>query len=142
MDHHSSPGPASAQVSVIGSGISVNGDIEASVDLHIFGKVTGDVRCAMLLLGPAGEVKGDVFADAIRVAGSIHGRVETRDLAVEAGAHIAGDVTYSRIKISNGGIVDGKFTHRPSDVALAAPALLEPVQERPKRAATQAIYIE
>lgn len=143
MDNLSSSAPvAAAEISVIGSGISVTGDIHASVDLHILGKVVGNVRCAVLLLGAEGEVTGDVFADAVRLAGRVHGRVEARDVSVEGGARIAGDVAYSRIRISSGGIVDGRLSHRPGEEEGAGTARIELAEEKPKRAAAQVVYIE
>jgi cytoskeletal protein CcmA (bactofilin family) len=102
-------------ISVIGGGITVTGNIEATVDLDLQGKVHGDVKCATLILGEAAEIKGSVFAERVRASGTIEGSVETGDLAVEATARLTGDVTYSRIRIANGGIVDGKLIYRPAE---------------------------
>ena len=104
-------GPAPSG-SVIGADILVTGNIEAEVDLHIEGRVLGDVRCATLILGEQSSVQGSIFAQRVRVSGSVEGSVETRDLAIEATARVKGDVTYSRLRIANGGIVEGSLTHR------------------------------
>jgi len=128
--------------SVIGAGITVTGNIEASVDLQIHGKVTGDVRCATLLLGEHGEVHGNIHAERVRVAGLVEGSIETGDLAVEASARIAGDVAYSRIRIANGGVIHGKIKHLPAnDVYLGngKPRLVESDIEPPM---AQAVHIE
>ncbi|MGE0179728.1 MAG: polymer-forming cytoskeletal protein [Sphingomonas sp.] len=100
-------------ISVIGADILVTGNIEAEVDLHIEGRVQGDVRCATLILGEKSAVVGSVYAQRVRVSGTVEGAIETTDLAIEAGAHVKGDVTYSRLRIANGGIVAGKMTHVP-----------------------------
>lgn len=109
------------QISVIGADILVTGNIEAEVDLHIEGRVQGDVRCATLILGERSSVVGSVYAQRVRVSGTVEGAVETIDLAIEAGAEVKGDVTYSRLRIANGGIIAGKMTHVSIDDEKSAP---------------------
>src|SRR4028118_2077147 len=70
------------QMSVIGADIVITGNIEASVDLHIEGKVNGDVRCATLILGEASSIEGRIHAERIRASGTVTGSIDTRDLAV------------------------------------------------------------
>ncbi len=111
-----SPAPVSNDhISVIGADILITGNIEAEVDLHIEGRVVGDVRCATLILGERSSVSGNIFAHRVRVSGAVEGSIETLDLAIEAGARVRGDVTYSRLRIANGGIVSGKLEHVPAE---------------------------
>ena len=56
-------------MSMIGADIVVTGNIEAKVDLHIEGRVHGDVRCATLILGENSSVNGSIYADRVRVSG-------------------------------------------------------------------------
>ena len=107
-------GPESeAHISVIGADILITGNIEAEVDLHIEGRVLGDVRCSTLILGERSSVTGNIFAQRVRVSGQVDGSVETIDLAIEAGAQVRGDVSYSRLRIANGGIIAGRMEHVP-----------------------------
>lgn len=105
-DHH---------ISVIGSDILITGNIEAEVDLHIEGRVIGDVRCATLILGERSSVAGNIYAQRVRASGQVEGSIETVDLAIEAGARVCGDVTYSRLRIANGGVVSGRMEHVASE---------------------------
>jgi cytoskeletal protein CcmA (bactofilin family) len=145
MDSNKGEVASDAEVSVIGAGIAVYGNIEASVDLQIQGKVEGDVRCGTLLLGESGEIRGNVTAERVRVAGKVEGSIDTTDLAVEASARVNGDLSYSRIRIANGAVVQGKITYVEREDA-AEPAGLRLVE--PPRAAAQGqgqqkpIYIE
>jgi cytoskeletal protein CcmA (bactofilin family) len=100
------------QISVIGADIVITGNIEASVDLHIDGKVIGDVRCATLILGESSSVMGRVYAARLKVSGTLEGVVETKDLAVEASAHVKGEITYERLRVANGGVLEGTITRR------------------------------
>ena len=102
-----------AQLSVIGADILVTGNIEAEVDLQIEGRIVGDVRCATLILGERSSVSGSIYAHRVRVSGMVEGSVETVDLAIEASARVKGDVSYSRLRIANGGVIEGSMVHRP-----------------------------
>lgn len=97
-----------APSSVIGADITITGNIEASVDLMIEGQVSGDVHCkTTLILGETSTIRGNIYAERVRVSGTVEGAIETRDLAIEATGTVNGDVSYSRVKVSNGGVVEG-----------------------------------
>lgn len=102
-------------MSVIGADIVITGDIEASVDLHIEGQVTGDVRCATLILGENSTVNGRIQAERVRVGGRVDGAVETRDLAIEAGARVTGDLVYERLRVASGGVIEGTMKRVAAD---------------------------
>jgi cytoskeletal protein CcmA (bactofilin family) len=130
------------EVSVIGVGIMVNGNIEATVDLQIQGKVTGDVRCATLLLGDGSEIRGNIVAERVRVAGLVKGSIETKDLAVEAQGKVEGDVTYSRIRVANGAMVHGQMKYEPSQDGGRDEAPLRLVEQQAPAPKAAAVYIE
>ncbi|MGF1549078.1 MAG: polymer-forming cytoskeletal protein [Sphingomonadaceae bacterium] len=109
-----------SNMSVIGADITINGDIEASVDLLIEGKVHGDVRCATLILGEKSSVSGSIFAERVRVGGAVEGTVETRDLAIDATARIGGDIVYERLRVASGGIIEGSMK-RPAQQTVEEP---------------------
>lgn len=131
------------QMSMIGSDIVITGNIEASVDLHIEGRVNGDVRCATLILGEDSMVNGRIYADRVRVSGAVEGAVETKDLAIEASARVTGDITYERLRIANGGVIEGQIKRKPVEDADAGRLkLVEPqgqVQAKPK---PKSVHIE
>ena len=95
--------------SVIGPDTVITGNIEAGLTLQIDGRITGDVRCATLILGEESVIKGSVYADRVRVSGTVDGGIDTKDLAVEATARITGDVSYERLKVASGGVVQGNM---------------------------------
>ena len=136
------------EMSIIGSGIRVIGNIEATDDLHLLGKVEGDVRCVTLILGEKSVIRGSVFAERVRAAGTVEGAIETKDLAVEATARLTGDVTYSRIRIASGGIIDGKMSYRESEEEAGGDARLRLVESgpaakpEPAKPEPKAVYIE
>lgn len=108
--------------SVIGADVVITGDIEASVDLHIDGRIEGDVRCAALVQGADSRIKGRIEAQSARLAGAVEGSVDVGDLVIEASARITGDVTYTTLSIAQGSQVDGRFSPRAPQTGTALPA--------------------
>lgn len=117
--------------SILGSDVVVTGNVSASVDLHVDGKIEGDLKCANLVQGEASEIKGSVVAETAKIAGLLDGAIEAKTLIVHATARITGDVTYESITIENGGKVEGKLSHRRHGaVAAKAPPPLEVVENK------------
>ena len=62
-----------ATFSVLGPDIAITGDLTAKADLHLDGKVGGDISCAALVQGETSEITGAVVAETARVAGKVRG---------------------------------------------------------------------
>lgn len=115
--------------SILGSDVVVTGNVSASVDLHVDGRIEGDLQCANLVQGEASEIKGAVIAETAKIAGLIDGSIEAKTLVIHASARITGDVAYESITIETGGKVEGRLSHRrQGDAAGKLPPPLEVVQ--------------
>jgi len=100
---------ANSTFSVIGSDVTITGDISASVDLHIDGTVEGDIQCASLVQGESSTVKGGVVAETARMSGKVVGSITAKELVILKSAQIEGDVHYDALTIEQGAQVDGRF---------------------------------
>lgn len=101
--------------SIIASDVEIIGNLSARVDLHIDGKIQGDVNCGNLVQGEGSVIAGKVTAESAKLSGHVEGSIEAKDLVIEATARIVGDVVYSNLTIAPGGKIDGKFRHQSSD---------------------------
>ncbi|MEO9131619.1 MAG: polymer-forming cytoskeletal protein [Sphingomonas sp.] len=101
--------------SVLGADVIVTGNIAATADLHIDGRVDGDVHCGSLVQGTESRIHGAVKAESARLAGAIEGSVSVRQLTIERAARITGDVEYETIAIENGASIDGCLKHVATD---------------------------
>lgn len=109
--------------SVLGSDVVITGNVAATADLHIDGRVEGDVHCGNLVQGPESRINGSVKAESARLAGSIEGAVSVKQLTIERAARITGDVEYETIAIENGASIDGRLKHVSVDAARPAPVV-------------------
>lgn len=128
------PGPAG--LSFIGPEVLVSGDLTTDAQLHIDGRIDGNVRCIQLVQGTAGTIAGNIHADEARIAGTVEGLVSVRTLFVEASARIMGDVAYETISIDAGALIEGRLARRNAlglDVDSESPLIATPVSFSPAR---------
>ncbi len=103
--------------SMLGPDIAIKGDISASADLHIDGKVEGDIACASLVQGETSEIVGGITAESARLAGKVQGSITARELVILKSAKIRGDVQYDTLTIEQGAVVDGHLSPNGSSSA-------------------------
>lgn len=108
---------ASGSFSVIGSDVTIKGDISASTELHVDGSIEGDITCASLVQGETSTIKGGVKAENARLAGKVEGSIDARELVILRTATITGDVHYDALTIEQGAAVDGRFAPRSNSKA-------------------------
>ena len=108
-DRPMAKGMADSTFSALAPDIAINGDPTATADLHLDGRITGDVKCAALVQGEGSDVTGNITADSARVAGTVKGSITAGVLVILKSARIEGDVSYGALTIEEGAQVDGKF---------------------------------
>jgi cytoskeletal protein CcmA (bactofilin family) len=117
-------GARNTPFSIIGGDIVITGNISASVDLHVDGKIEGDLSCAALVQGAESKIRGSITAETARLAGLVEGAIMAKDLVIERTARITGDIAYENITIEQGAQVVGQFSHRaavqPGELKLIA----------------------
>ena len=106
---------ASSTFSVFGAVTRITGDVSASADLHIDGRVEGDVTCTALVQGDSSVIVGAVKAESARLSGEVRGTIAVRELVVLKTARIHGDVHYDALTIEQGAQVDGRFAPRAAE---------------------------
>jgi len=95
--------------SILGRDVAIKGDISASADLHIDGRIEGDIQCAALVQGEESEIVGTIKAESARLSGRLRGSIGARELVVLKSARIEGDVNYESLTIEQGAVVEGHF---------------------------------
>lgn len=106
--------------SVIGADVTIKGDVAASTELHVDGRIEGDIACASLVQGEASVLEGAVSAETARLAGTLTGSITARDLVILRTAHIKGDVHYEALTIEQGAVVEGQFSPKGMQPVVAA----------------------
>jgi cytoskeletal protein CcmA (bactofilin family) len=101
--------------SIIGTNCSLAGDIVSDGEVHIDGKVVGDVRCVTLVIGEQGGVTGEINAETVRVLGAVSGQITAKAVELAKTARIVGDITHDTLAVEAGAYVEGRFNRLQSE---------------------------
>lgn len=102
-------GSESGAINLIGSGTTINGDIQSSGDVRIDGTLTGNITLSgRLVIGPNGKIEGNVICQNADISGEIKGKVQIAEmLSLKATAKILGDIATGKISIEPGAVFTG-----------------------------------
>ena len=85
----------SGRESCIGAGMSIVGKIDCKGPAQVFGRIEGELCASDLLVGDGATIDGSVIAQNVTVCGRITGTIRA-----------------VRVKLQNGGAVEGDIFHR------------------------------
>ena len=89
---------------VIGAGITIEGEISADEELVVQGTIKGKVEAREgVTVEAGGVVEADIVSGPLTVAGSITGNITSSDrVDLQSGARVVGNVKATRITIADG----------------------------------------
>ena len=93
---------------LIGRHAEIHGCLKLKESVRIDGKVVGNIEAPnddsiSVVIGPMGEVMGDVLASRIIVAGKVSGNIHAFDrVEVMASALVQGDIRYASLAVEHG----------------------------------------
>ncbi|MCC6955048.1 MAG: polymer-forming cytoskeletal protein [Deltaproteobacteria bacterium] len=101
---------------VVGSAITIRGNIEGNQDLLIDGEVEGTVelRANTVTVGKSGRVRANVYAKSVIVEGDIRGDVfGTDQVIVHPSGSVRGNITAPRVTLEDGAKLKGSIDMDP-----------------------------
>lgn len=93
---------------LIGRHAEIHGCLRLQESVRIDGKVVGNIEAPKdaaisVVIGPTGEVMGDVMASRIIVAGKVSGNIHAYDrVELMSSALVQGDIKYASIAVEHG----------------------------------------
>ncbi len=107
---------SSVDVSILSSGVKIEGKLYSEGNMRIDGKVLGDVTVnGNLTLGDTADVEGEVKAKNITLSGKVSGLVSVNEkLILESNSTLEGDLSAKILVIEEGAKFDGKSEMNPA----------------------------
>jgi cytoskeletal protein CcmA (bactofilin family) len=105
--------------SILGSDIVLRGNISASTDIHIDGRIEGDIACKSIVQGEGSTIIGSIVAETARVAGHVTGAIAAREVTVLKSARIEGDIAYESLTIEQGAQLEGRLSPKGAAPGIA-----------------------
>jgi len=123
--HMAAPGasePAAAQharvqagvptQSVIDSWLTITGNLESQGDIRIEGQISGDIRCANLVIGRDAMVSGDIVAEEAVVRGKVKGTIRAHRVILQETACVESAIYHKVLSVDEGASFNGQSCHR------------------------------
>jgi cytoskeletal protein CcmA (bactofilin family) len=120
--------------SIIGSDVRLKGNLVTSGEVQFDGAIEGDLECGALTIGESAEVSGSVVADMVVVHGKVSGTIRAKNVRLERGSKVLGDILHEDLSVVSGAHIEGHLKRVDNAAAKAKPAAA-PAQPTPNRAA-------
>lgn len=91
------------------AGTNVEGNISSTSDIRIDGTISGTLKCeAKVIIGPTGQIDGEVFCQNAVIEGKFKGTLHVKDLLnIRENAHVEGNIRYSKLVVQMGAALVG-----------------------------------
>lgn len=95
---------------VLASGIEIIGSIRFQNDMHIDGKIDGEIlsESGKVTIGQMADIKGDINAGEVHVYGHVNGNVKSDRCHLNGNAVIMGDITTGELSMEQGAKLSGR----------------------------------
>ena len=132
------PQPVRTQVgsptqSVIDAWLTITGNLESQGDIRIEGQITGDIRCANLVIGRDAMVSGDIIAEEAVVRGKVKGTIRANRVILQETACVESAIYHKMLSVDEGASFDGQSCHRiqPQQEDEATARIVRPGRDTP-----------
>ena len=120
--------------SIIGSDVRLKGNLVTSGEVQFDGAIEGDLECGSLTVGESAEISGSIVSDMVVVHGKVSGTVRAKNVRLERGSKVLGDVLHEDLAVASGAHIEGHLKRVDNAATKAKPAAA-PAQPAPNRAA-------
>ena len=95
---------------VLASGIEIIGSIRFTNDMHIDGKIEGQIlsESGKVTIGEQADIKGDINAADVHVYGRANGNIRSNRCHLKDHAVITGDITTAVLSMDEGARLSGR----------------------------------
>ncbi len=115
---------ARGATSLLGPDLVVEGRLSGAGEVHVDGRVIGEIRLGRLTLGESGFVEGSIEAEYVDIRGRVVGTIQAVSVRIAASAHVEADITLQQLSMEAGAFFQGRCM-QVADFVTERPHLLE-----------------
>ncbi|WP_316348189.1 polymer-forming cytoskeletal protein [Desulfuromonas acetoxidans] len=97
-----------AITTILGEGTEVTGDLVFKGSMRIDGQFDGNLTGDHLIISASGKVVGDVSAKSCICHGQVTGNLSVDELQVKKGGNVDGTITTKDLSVESGAFLDGE----------------------------------
>ncbi|HQF43427.1 MAG TPA: polymer-forming cytoskeletal protein [Ignavibacteriaceae bacterium] len=103
-------GSSMEEVTIISSGVVIDGKVTSNGNVRVDGSVKGDITAqGNLTVGEHGTIQGQLTGETVSIGGKVEGTVNAKEkLVLEAKAVLKGDLITKILVVEAGAIFEGR----------------------------------
>jgi cytoskeletal protein CcmA (bactofilin family) len=119
------------EVTIISSGVVIEGKLSSKGNVRVDGTVKGDVNVnGSVTVGESGDINGEINADIITVGGKIMGKLNAKEKVVlEGKAVLKGDLVTKILVVEAGAKFDGNSKMGEGGPSMPKPNIPPPLDK-------------
>ncbi|MEM6747461.1 MAG: polymer-forming cytoskeletal protein [Pseudomonadota bacterium] len=102
--------------SLISADMAIRGEVHAEGEVQFDGQIDGDIHAKGLVVGEGAEVRGEIVADKVKVAGSVDGVIRATRVELTSTSVVRGEVLHTALMIEAGARFEGNVHHSDDPV--------------------------
>lgn len=101
-------------VTIVRSGVLIEGEFSSPDDILIEGTVKGNVRANLVIVEDGAFILGAIDASVVMVRGRVEGEVNCTRLQVSTGGSVQGTICHSILVVEPGATIEGSVSRKKS----------------------------
>jgi cytoskeletal protein CcmA (bactofilin family) len=101
------PAPRNRGPSIVAADLHIVGNVTTDGELHIDGRIDGDVEGRSVTVGETGYVDGHIETEDIAIHGLVRGSVRARKVHLIGGCKVVADIIHDTLSIDEGASFEG-----------------------------------
>ncbi len=94
---------------IISADMLIEGNLRTKGEVHVDGRINGDVECSAVTITQGAKVDGHVVCENARIDGAMLGEIRAKSVVVSKTARIIGDVVHEKVTIEAGAHIEGSL---------------------------------
>ena len=104
------PKKPSTQSAIISADLKITGDLVSAGDIHVEGRIHGNITCRAFTLGDKPVINGSVEAETALICGTFDGKLRAKKVTLTEATKMKGEIYYETLKIEPGASFDGSVS--------------------------------
>jgi cytoskeletal protein CcmA (bactofilin family) len=97
--------------SIISADLVIVGTLTSTGEVHIDGRVDGDIRSGSATLGEKASFEGEIVAEEVTVRGRVKGDIRARKVSLTGTSHVEGTILHEALAVEAGAFFQGNCHH-------------------------------
>jgi cytoskeletal protein CcmA (bactofilin family) len=114
--------------SMVDEFLTMKGDLESEGDIHVKGKVLGNIRCKLLIVEVDAFVEGGVEAEEVIVRGNAKGTILADRVRLERTANVDSEIRHNSFSAEEGARIKGSLRSKEDPAGESSTSTVSPRQ--------------